>query len=242
MVSEKGHVNKFLIFGVLGLFLISLASSFVIAQDAEDVGQVVGETFRQIGNGILGFFTGLFGDTLLGDGALSKIFMALLIGMFVYSALGTFFTNNWVLNLATIAATGLAILGLPENFLESILPGYGAMGAAILMIIPFLVILWFTIKVNSVLMARGIWLLYTVYYFALYIQALFMGIEKVWPTFIAMILGSIMFFFILDVKKLISKEQLVSNVEAAKKRMKVNKAAKDISEEIWRGTSGVGEA
>lgn len=116
------------------------------------------------------------------------------------------------------------------------------MGAAILMIIPFLVILWFTIKVNSVLMARGIWLFYTVYYFALYIQALFMGISQVWPTFIAMILGSIMFFFILDVKKLISKEQLVSNVEAAKKRMKVNKAAKDISEEIWRGTSGVGEA
>lgn len=116
MVSEKGHLRRFLVLGVLGLFLISLVSSFVIAQDAEDVGQVVGETFGQIGNGILGFFTGLFGDTLLGDGALSKIFMALLIGMFVYSALGTFFTNNWVLNLATIAATGLAILGLPENF------------------------------------------------------------------------------------------------------------------------------
>ncbi|MCK5321478.1 hypothetical protein KAJ38_02775 [Candidatus Pacearchaeota archaeon] len=241
MVSEKSHVNKFLILGVLGLFLMSFMGSFVVA-DAEDVGEIVGETFGQFGEGLKGFFTGLFGDTLLGEGVLGNIFMALLIGMFVYSVLGTFFSdqNPWILNLATIAATGLAILGLPENFLKSILINFGAMGGAILMIVPFLVIFWFTIKVNNVLMARGIWLFYTAYYFIFFFGGLFSEGE-VWLSFWAMALGWIMFFSILKVRKLIFKEQLVSDVEEAKKNMENNLAAKDISEEIWRGTSGIGK-
>ena len=214
-------MNKFFILGVLGLFLMSMTVGFVSAEDAEEVGKIIGETFGQVGEGLKGFFTGLFGDTLLGDGALGKIFMALLIGMFVYSALGTFFTNEnqkWVLNLATIAATGLAILGLPENFLESILSGYGAMGAAILMIIPFLVILWFTIKVDSVLIARGIWLFYTVYYFGLYIQGLFSGASQIWPNLIAMVLGGIMFFFILQVHRFIFHGEMEEVVEKGKRK------------------------
>ncbi len=222
MVAEKGHVNKFLILGVLGLFLISFMGSFVVAEDAEEVGQIIGETAGEFGKGVRGFFEGLFGDTLLGNGALGKIFMALLIGMFVYAALSTFFdkaTQGWILNTATVAATGLAILGLPENFLESILTGYGAMGAAILMIIPFFIIFWFTVKVKSVLMARGIWLFYTTYYFGFYIQELIQAYasggssQMLWPSFIALVLGGIMFFFILGVRGFIFKGEMEEVVE-----------------------------
>ena len=145
--------------------------------------------------------------------------MALLVGMFVCSALGTVFTNKWVLNLATIAATGLTILGLPKNFLESVLTGYGAMGTAILMIVPFLIIFWFTVKVKSIMIARGIWLFYTVYYFGMYIQELFRNYSQVWPNLIAIILGIIMFFFILGVRGFIFKGEMEKVEEKGKQKV-----------------------
>lgn len=238
------NVKGFLVLGILGLFMISMMAGVIASTDAEQAGEIIGTQAGEFGREVGAFFTGLFGDTLLGNDTLGRIFMALLIGMFVYSALGTFFNKEdqkWVLNLATIAATGLAILGLPKDFLESVLTGYGAMGAAILMIVPFLVIFWFTVKVKNVMLARGIWLFYTVYYFAMYLSELFGGISQTWPNFVAIVLGGIMFLFILKVRNLIFKEELVSNVEEATKRMNENKAAKDISEEIWRGQSGIGK-
>ena len=164
-------MKRFFSLGVLSLFLVSMMAGIVSAEDLEDVGRTMGEGIREIFNALGGLFDGLLlGETLSVNETLSKVFMALLIGMFVYSALGTFFTDKnqkWVLNLATIAVTGLAIIGLPGNFLESVLLGYGAMGIALLMIVPFLVIFWFTVKTKNILLARGIWLFYTIYYFGL---------------------------------------------------------------------------
>ena len=223
------NIKRFLVFGVLGLFLISMMG-VVLAATGDELGTSAGEGVIGVASGLNSFFSTLFGKI-----PLSQIFAALLIGMFVYSALRTFFRDQspWILNTATIAATGLAMIGLPENFLKSALTGYGAMGITILMIIPFLIMFWFTIKMDSIMFAKGIWLFYTVYYLVLYLQALATeGSKMVWPNFIAMGIGVAMFFFILYVRDFIFKGEIEEMGE--KGEHKIEKRKRGLALEMER--------
>ncbi len=115
MVDAKG-VRKFLVLGILGLFMISMMAG-VLAENGKEVGKNIGELFGETGKGVIGFLEGFFGGNLLGDGILTKIFMSLLLAMFVYTAMGTFFGDNKpVLWTATISVTVLAVIGLPAGF------------------------------------------------------------------------------------------------------------------------------
>lgn len=239
MINRK----KFFVFMILGLFMISMMAG--VLAGGENSAAIAGKNVGSFVNSISEFFQGVFGSIPLPGGksiALANFFLAILLAMFVYTAIESFFDNTkpWIAWTATISVVVLALIGLPENFLQSVLTGYGAMGAAILMIVPFLIIFWFSVKLKSVLFMRGIWLFYTLYYFALYIQGVAAGHTSVFPNLVGAILGVVMFFFILKVHKVIFNVKLVGNVEEAKERMKKNLAAKDIAEETWRGVSGVG--
>ena len=228
MNTEKSvKIFSLILFGIL---LVNFLSVFVVADPplasgdggdvssegtntvtGEKVGEVAAKTTKEIGKGFLSFLDTLFGKTALGNESLSRFFMSILIAMFVYTALGTFFSgqSKYIHWGATIAVTVLAIIGLPAEFLESIRTGYGAMGATILSVIPFLIIFWFSIKTKSLVLARITWVFYSFYYLGLYLSAIFtigekQGIGLSWtnymtngstfPYLIAFFIGVIIFF------------------------------------------------
>jgi len=157
------NLKRFLVLGVLGLFLISMMGSVLAASPSE-------------------FFENAFGSLFdfLGDSdILSRVFFALLLAMIVYSVAGSAFgIRGLPLWIATGAIVGLALIGFPANYFESLLMQYGAMGITLLTIIPFAIIAFFTLKVGNLMIATATWAVYSVYYFGLFGQKLYEGISN----------------------------------------------------------------
>jgi hypothetical protein len=204
------------VFLIFGMFLISMVGGVLAADGDLPVGEIDPEKAAE-GVGMVwewgeSFFSALFGDTVLGAETLSRIFMILLIAMFVYTAFETFFGDNLYIRWgATIAASALAIIGLPDGFLEAVRTGYGAMGATILSVIPFLIIFWFTIKAKSLLLARLTWLFYAFYYLALFLSGFVTrvvtngGVKNVstWVYLSGFLIGLFIFIIIPHIRKFI---------------------------------------
>jgi hypothetical protein len=228
------NVKRFLSFGVLGLFLISMIG-VVLGADLTEEGREVGEGLSTL---IGGFFepllSPLFGDTEL----LSRVFFAVLLGMIIYSIVGTMFkeSQNWIKWGITGAITSLALLGLPSSFLEAIRIQYGAMGAAILTIIPFIIILIFSLKSGSVLIARMTWIFYAVYYFTMYLYGIatsktgWFSFETA-PYLIAFFAGIFIFFGMPTIRNLIFKGELAGLEERGMGKVKRRKLLQEIQDE-----------
>ena len=233
--------KRFSVIMLLGLFIISFMSGLVVADDAVVVDATDAATnLKESTAWATAFFEALFSDTIIGDETLSRIFMAILLAMIVYTAIGSFFegTSEWITWTATIAVTVIAMLGLPSEFLISIRTTYGAMGATILSLIPFLVIFWFSVKTKNLMMAKATWVFYAVYYFALVIPAVFTKELAQWPYVIALGLGIFMAFFIGWVRRVAFHGELASQIEAAKTRAEVSKARKEAAEESRKAEAG----
>ncbi len=170
-------------FGVL--FLLFLAP-LVAAGFFDDVATWTGDK--------IGF---LFGEK---DIATQTLF-AILLFMILYPLVGSVFKrSNFISFVISGAITALALIALPPNFLSSIRDQYGAMGATILAIIPFIIMLVFTIRVESELVGRVLWIFYALYYFAILIYSsvaggqTFLSVENI-PNFAALLGGVALFFF-----------------------------------------------
>lgn len=187
-VFMKKGMNKLFVFVLLGLFLFS-SVGFVVGQfdyggemgDADAVpssadAKVAGENVNVAGRSLIAFLKaaiGIKGESSLD--ALPYLFMGLVLFLFIFSIFQTmdFFsgkeaTKNVLSGLASFGVTMLALIALPEGFFSVILPSYGAMGGAILTVIPFLMMFWFSVKVKSFTFARIIWFLFAVYYMGYY--------------------------------------------------------------------------
>ena len=202
---------------------------------ASGAGGALGTEAKSIGEGIAAFFKALFGGVEGGVGSsewLSIFFFALLLGMFVYTALESFFglNNKFIVWGATIGATGLAIIMIPTEYLTALRTSYGAMGLTILAVIPFIIILAFTIKVKNKGIARGTWIVFALYYFWLYVGDLVNASRDsklpTLPYFLAMLVGVAMFFMIGWVRLWMFKGEMESHMERVKKglaKKKVNR-------------------
>lgn|GEM_PF-5861235 len=227
-------MKRFLVSGILCLVFISMISG-VLAKDYSDEAGGAAETFTSAVGGFFGeILSPLFGDSEL----LSRVFFALLLGMVIFSIVGTMFSSSgkviqWGV---TFAITCLALLGIPSVFLEAIRTQYGAMGAAILVMIPFMIILTFSLKSRSLVVARVTWFAYAVYYFALYIYQISI-LEKGWlssesiPYLAAIILGILIFFGVGGIRKLLFKGEVEGIVEAGKKKIATRKALQGLQDE-----------
>ena len=74
--------------------MISMFAGVVSAETAEEAGARVGAEAKSVGEGIRAFFVALFGGAGNGEKSewLSLAFFALLLGMFMYTALESFFS------------------------------------------------------------------------------------------------------------------------------------------------------
>ena len=97
---------------------------------------------------------------------------AILLGMIVYTVISSFFSQSgpYIKWGISIAITAIAMIGIPPELYNALEVQYGAMGSAILAVIPFVILLFFTMKVGSLLVARITWL-----FFALYSLFMFWG-------------------------------------------------------------------
>jgi len=226
------NIKRFLTFGVLILFIISIVG-VVLAGSHGNAGQLgvdAVEGARAVGSGLNAFFSTLFNGMFFGDKEmLSRVFFAILLAMIVYSVIGSFFKKNKLLLwIATGSITALSLIAIPSNFLEAIRLSYGAMGAAILATIPFLIILLFSIKVKKVLIARIVWIFYAFYFLVLYLMS---AIETgAWTNsdgtiyLISFLLGIIIFFGIPAIRNLMFKGEIEGITETGTQKAKERKA------------------
>ncbi|MFA6023002.1 MAG: hypothetical protein WC781_02865 [Candidatus Pacearchaeota archaeon] len=183
---------KYIWASVLFMFVFLAVANFVSAQPAYVPGEwddgsgdelstmdlsnsALGAVAGSAANGITGFLSTI----QLTPRTLSSVLLGALLWIVLYSVLGQIFKvgeKRWARVFSGAVAliiTLLAFIYLPANFVEAITLQYSAMGAAILTVIPFAILLYFTVWVSeSLLIARVTWIFYIVYYFTLFIYKL----------------------------------------------------------------------
>jgi len=184
---------------VISLLTITLFSSLVSANAWDEIRNGVGGASVAI--------SGIFEDLGLGENGLSTLFFSVLLGLIVYTIVHSVFpeSRDFVKWGITIAVTGLAIIGIPTELLLSLRNSYGAMGAAILFAIPFMIILAFTIRVENMFIARITWAAFIVYYFILYSRGIYSNgtfFTNSWDI-LGIVLGIFAFIYLPYIRRLV---------------------------------------
>jgi hypothetical protein len=219
MKKKRGaNVNKTLVLSLFSILLISFIIRVVSAEDTltvspAEIGKAAWEGFKQ---GVLDITSPIIADTQL----VTQILFGLLLFMVIYSIIESIFNSRWTTWIISLAVTILSFIAIPVEFLSSILLSYGAMGAAILSVIPFLIILVFTIRIKSLLAGRILWIFFCVYYFALAIYG--WAQTGYWTTGsiiygFAVVAGILIFFLIGSVRRAIFKGQMKDIKESGKR-------------------------
>ncbi len=202
-----------------GLFLMFIFPKLVSAKDLTPEATNVAQTIM---TSISGFFGTLLGPLFGQKEMLSRVFFAILLGMIIFSVISMMFSKSskklqWSI---TGLVTAIALLGIPSGFLESIRTSYGAMGAAILTIIPLFIILVFSLKTESLIIARATWMMYSVYYLAMYLFKFSSNYESGWvtstniPYLAGFIIGLGIFFLIPEIRNMIFKGKMEGLMES----------------------------
>ncbi|MDH3353092.1 MAG: hypothetical protein OEL87_01470 [Nanoarchaeota archaeon] len=235
MITSK---KRGIVFLFIGLFLVSIISGLV---SAEDISTEATQAAEALVTGATGFFGTLLAPLFGEKEMMSRVFFALLLGMIIFSIISTLFSDSsktlqWSI---TGMITALALLGLPSGFLEAVRTSYGAMGATILTVIPFVIILAFSIKANNLLVARVTWLIYSVYYLAMYLfkissdQVGWFTAESI-PYMAGFIAGIGIFLFIPAIRDVIFKGKIEGLTESGMQKAAERKARLKIESERLR--------
>jgi hypothetical protein len=154
-------------FPILALILILSTLAFVSAQTFADATEsVVIDISQSIRDGL---------DTILiNPSTLSSVLLGILLFIIIYSiVLKMKLFEGYGRILALVVAlifTLLTFIYMPDNFVEAIVLQYGAVGATILTLIPFMILLYFSFSVaEDLFVAKLTWIFYAMYYFGLFI-------------------------------------------------------------------------
>jgi len=250
MVGKK-KVKKFLVFGILSLFIISMMAGVLGHTSSTTTHNHPHNAAVQAGIEFIDFFKGIFVGTSSSGGTdtLSIVFFSILLAMVVYTSVKEFFDSKFIRWVATGSITALGIITIPTNFIEVIQTQYGVMGAALLTVIPFAIVVFFTIKTKNKLIGSVTWIFFTMYYFAIFISKIMEQTEvidwsyglisfwelivskNVFPYLLAVIAGIIMIFFLAYFRKWFFEGALDAQVEAAKHKRAIRRAHADLEAE-----------
>ncbi|MBT3691388.1 hypothetical protein HOE04_04860 [archaeon] len=212
-VQYKNHLTWLI--GLLSVGLVSAESNFEAAT-------------KKLASGTSNIFSGL----QLSPSNFTLILFGILLWMVVYSVIRNIdlFKSNhgiWSAAFALIVSI-LAFNGFPPGFIEGIVIQYQAMGATIVTVIPFIIMVWFTTMSGiNLMMSRLIWLVYTVYYFSLFVYKIgsadasigIFAAENL-PYIAAIIMGIIVLIFLGAIRAWAFKEKLDSKKEKAENKVK----------------------
>ena len=234
---------------LLGMFLVSFMSGFAGAADggvdpAGDLGDGVPSDVDVSGAlsslGQKGLDWGQsnlkFTSAIGGVDEYKWLLYAILLGMIVYTVISSFFDNSskYIKWGISIAITAIAMLGIPRELYSALEVQYGAMGSAILAVIPFVVILFFTLKVGSLLIGRLTWGFFTIYMIVMSVLRLIspenIAAGASWPYVIGIAAGIAMFWWMPFWRAKLFDEELKAQEEIAKKKSSVRAAWKSQQE------------
>lgn len=255
---KKESAMKLLTVSFAVLLLLSMFGSVIAAspqdlqQKASDVTETAGAIPVGIAQGLSKIFTPLFGGS--NDTAfLVRIFFGILLFMVLYSVVDVIFKKNRFLTyMVTALITIISMWSIPAEFLSAMTLQYGAMGAAILTVIPFMIMLVFTVRVGSLLAARMLWIFYCFYYFGLYIYGFVVANNTsagwTWTNsgyiyLIFLVLGLCMFLLVGPIRSAVFKGELAGVREEGKvvagRAKLLHKLQKEELEESYGGGSGI---
>lgn len=221
----KRDVKKVLVLGLFSIFLISFIAGVVsAATNAEIVFESMTKFLQNLG---------------ANPTNLSSILLGILLWIILYSIVKEIFgfkgsNLSWLgPGAVSLIIVILTFLYLPSNFVEAIALQYSAMGATILTVIPFAIILYFTTVVsNKLLIARAIWIFYTVYYFTMFLYKVASS-TQIWsadniPYFGAMAAGIAMIFLVGLMRRTVFRATLDSDTEQAMRGVRVRTKARQV--------------
>ncbi|MBU0761103.1 MAG: hypothetical protein KJ600_01655 [Nanoarchaeota archaeon] len=240
---KKENVKKLSEFSLLSLLTTIFSFNFVSALTGREITLKTSELITETLNSTI----------FLSTESLSKYLLGFLLWIIIFSIvkkLELFKSERFGTLLPTIVSLIIVILSfiyLPDNFVQAIVLQYGAMGAAILTIIPFIILLYFSLSVSKgLLLPRIIWIFYVVYYFALFAYKIVSNFEEKIliseniPYAAAILAGVFVFIFLKDLRKWLFKGQLSDQLTSAKQDVAVRAAGRDIErdEAKSRGITG----
>jgi hypothetical protein len=207
-------VKRLFVFGMLGLFLVFMMGG-VLALSGEEAGKNIVGFFGVIVSWLIDFVSG----AVNADGSMSEFLFFVLLAMIIYTIISSFFsdTNKYIKWVITLSISTLSVIGMPEGYLDSVLVSYGAMGLTILTIIPLFIVLLFSVKVKSLLLARATWAFYAVYYVAVVISGLIKTGVSGFIHWVAVAVGVAMFFFVPYLRNIFDKGELDKDLEKAER-------------------------
>ena len=220
-------------FGIFALLFVSLLflSSFVIAQVDLPTPEEVQSGVAESKSYIAAFINGILGPAFDSDGSqlFTKIIFVILLCLLIYEIVDVAFKphSKFFTGLISLVISILGVMFLPTSFIVAIRDQYGILGATILSVIPFIILLLFSVRAESTMVGRVVWLFYTIYYFALYLYRIFGDSNPLswndpsnWPYWGAIIAGIIMFVFIVKIHEIVFKEKMTAIEDEAKKIVK----------------------
>lgn len=236
----KKEINKKIILLSLVLFSIILISLVAVYAQNEPVAATTGQNnldklakwvSEQIENSTWGI-----------DAAkATPWFLGVLLWIVLYSVLiktGLFARSTGELGigaaLVALIVTILAFLYTPADFWTSIAVQYSVLGAAILTLIPFLIMFYFTAAVSeNLLMSYLFWIVYVIYYFLAFFYKILMSDKGLsapenLPYLIAIIGGVLVLSFLAVIRKWFWKEELLSKRETGMRKIQKAKTGADI--------------
>lgn len=230
------NMKRLMVFGMLGLFVISMMGGVLGQIDGEEAGRNLGSFMKEVVSGFVAFF----GEAFSADSGISEFLFFILLSMIIYTLISSFFsgTNNTIKWMITLSISTLAIIGIPDGYLATLLVSYGAMGLTILTLIPLMIILVFSVKVKSLLLARATWGFYAVYYVSLTISGLWRtgGTEGIY--WIAAAIGIAMFFFVPYLRHIFEKGKLEEYIETAEEAIEKNIQTQKLAKKSREGEVG----
>lgn len=169
---------------------------------------------------------------------LSIILLGVLLWMILYTITKKIFNieSKIISVVISLMITALAFLYLPASFIEAIVLQYGVLGATILTVIPFAMILYFTASVSTnIFFSRVIWAFYILYYFSIFIYRIFandavLGWDSL-PYIVAIIAGIFIFFKLSTIRNWIWKGELSAQEEQGIKDIQLRKLGRKLERE-----------
>lgn len=224
------------------LFVLLGLTGFVAAQTSESAGRNLGTVFAEIASGIGDFVIAfLEGINVNGSANLSLILLGLLLWIVLYSVVEEVFANRdhlgWNLTaiVVSLIMTFLSLRFIPDDFVEVIVLQYGVLGTTILTVIPFVIMMYFTVAVSkSLIISRIVWGTYVIYYFAIFsykIAEVGEWNEALIPYSAAIVVGIFVFFFIKPLRNLLFRQKLSSKEEAALRDVRFRNLGRRIERE-----------
>ncbi|MEK6858424.1 MAG: hypothetical protein AABX53_00755 [Nanoarchaeota archaeon] len=200
--------------------------------------------FEIFARGLSQGFSGFLSTLKIEPALLTTLLLGILLWIVLYSIVKKVFNyegtaGSWSAGGVSLIIVFLTFIYVPDNFIEAIALQYSAMGATILTMIPFLILLYFTVVVSdSLFIARVIWIFYTMYYLIIFgykfaesaAGTSLITLDNL-PYFGAIIAGIAIIVLLGVMRDKIFSTKLSSDAERALKGVKVRETSRRIQNE-----------